>query len=57
MVLSPCGGYLITCGRDALVFVYEVGVVSGNGVVKREIGNGGSVVDDFLGDVVLVNKR
>lgn len=57
MVLSPCGGYLITCGRDALVFVYEVGVISGNGVVKREIGNGGSVVDDFLGDVVLVNKR
>lgn len=37
------------------MFVYEVGVFSGNAVVKRELGS--SVVDDFLGDVVLVNKR
>ena len=56
--MSPCGNYLITCGRDSLIFVYEITIVSGDGqAVKRSDYSNLTVVDDFLSDVVLINKK
>ncbi len=57
MVLSPCGGYLITCGADALIFVYEVRIFNPNNEMKQQDFSFSTVVDDFLADVVLVNKK
>lgn len=54
IVVSPCGRYVMTAGSDGVVLVFELmrGV---EGAVLREEGTN-SPVDDFLGDVVLINR-
>lgn len=56
MVVSPCGNYLITCGKDSLIFVYEIAIFFDNQFTKQSDLCLSAVVDDFLADVVLVNK-
>ena len=57
MLISPCGKYLITCGKDALIFVYEIVIFNENQYKKQTDFCLSTVVDDFLADVVLVNKK
>lgn len=55
IVVSPCGRYVMTAGSDGVVLVFELlRGIEGGGVVREDGTN--SSVDDFLGDVVLINR-
>lgn len=56
VIISPCGRYVVTCGEDALVFVYELQVYSQDDQLMT-LNNTTTCTDDFLADVVLINKK
>lgn len=63
---SPCGRYVISCGKDGIVFVYQVSLTNREGFVSRklhdqindyEINPLVGVMDDELSDIVLVQRN
>lgn len=55
LVTSPCGKYLITSGKDCLVLVFKILHEVDGQLQEEEHSN--IIVDDFLADVVLINRR
>ena len=58
MILSPCGRYVITAGNDCLIFIYELIFFNEEKLpIKNTDLTFSTSVDDFLADVVLINKK
>lgn len=55
MALSPCGKYVMTAGEDCLVLVFKL-QLEVEGIVQEEE-HSSIIVDDFLADVVLINRK
>jgi hypothetical protein len=65
---SPCGRFVFTVGEDGVLFIYQVSITYKDGTLVRKKAVEGkefeelqlnpyvSVVDDFLADIVLVNR-
>jgi hypothetical protein len=55
IVLSPCGNFVITSGQDCMVLIFKA-VHEIDGVIQDEE-HTNITVDDFLADVVLINRK
>lgn len=57
LIISPCGKYIMTAGMDCMIYVYEIGVILGDAIANSMVRESSTVVDEFLADVVLINKK